>query len=414
MPVHFFRSRGFYYGWVIIGTMFITLCLVLGLRFSFGIFYVAILNDTGWSRDDTALIFSISMAVYAGTIILSGALFDRFGPRRVFPVAVVLLSIGIWLCSTIETIWNFYIYYGVLVGMAFSMLGFPTHMAVVPRWFIRRRGLAAAMALSGVGLGALTIPFFSEALIQVIGWRATYGYYSIGLLVILVPLTLFFHRDSPQAIGLFPDGASESPPEPRNSPVGGYTALGAMRTPVWWLLFIAVTMIGFVSMTMVVHQTRLSLDVGFSVAAATTFFALTGFSRAVGQLFWGWISDRLNRSFIFVGVTILGIIGVGFLFAAMETPNIFFLSQFTLLFGFGFMGLSPVYASTVADIFPGRNLGKILGMLDIGFGVGASVGPWLAGWLFERHGHYRFTLYLLIAAMLITGITMILVQKLKK
>jgi len=411
MIIQWLAKRGIYYGWAVIGVMFVTLFMALGLRFAFGVFYVAILQDTGWARGETAAIFSISMAVYALTIVLSGALFDRFGPRRLFPAAAVVLCVGLVLCSTITSVWRFYLYYGVLVGASFAMLGFPTHMAVVPRWFVRKRGLASALALSGVGIGSLLITLLTERLVLGIGWRSTYVVYGLLILAVLVPLNLLIHRESPQALGLQPDGAAEPPPELTANGTEGFTLRAAMRAPAWWMLLVAVSMIGFSSMTMVVHQTRLSLDLGYDLGTASLLFGMTGITRTAGQLTWGSLSDRFGRSPIYLTVTVLGLLGIACLFLARGSPQFIYLAGFTLLFGFGYMGLSPVYASTVADLFPGRHLGKILSMLDIGFGVGASSGPWLAGYLFDRTGSYDDMLLLISASVVVTGVAMYLATR---
>jgi MFS family permease len=411
MPENNFRIAGIYYGWVVVAGMFVTLFLVLGTRFAFGVFYVAILEDTGWSRADTAAIFSISMAVYSVTVILSGALFDRFGPRRVFPLASILLGLGIYLCSTIQNIWTFYFYYGVIVGISYSLLGFPTHMAVIPRWFDKNRGLASALALSGMGVGSLIITLASNSLIAEYGWRTTYVIFSVVLVAVLVPLNYLVHRDSPQETRSKTTEQSESGSASRQSSHEGFTVLQSMRMPVWWLLLLAVTMLGYVSMTMAVHQTQLSLDLGYTMGTASLLFGMIGVTRSAGQITWGALSDYFGRNLIFLTVTLLGIAGVGFLFLAMGSPQWIYLAAFTLLFGFGFLGLSPIYASSVADIFQGRHLGKILGTLDIGFGIGAFAGPWLAGFLFDMYGHYIHTLIMFVVAMIIAAGAMYIVNR---
>lgn len=411
MPENNFRIAGIYYGWVVVAGMFVTLFLVLGIRFSFGVFYVAILEDTEWSRADTAAIFSISMAVYSATVILSGALFDRFGPRRVFPLASILLGLGIYLCSTIESIWAFYFYYGVIVGISFSMLGFPTHMAVIPRWFDKNRGLASALTLSGIGIGSLLITMASKTLIAEYGWRTTYVIFSVVLVAVLVPLNYLVHRDSPQDIRSKTAEQAEHAEEPQPSSRDGLTVLQSMRMPVWWLLLFAVTMIGYVSMTMAVHQTRLSLDLGYTMGTASLLFGMVGITRSAGQITWGALSDYFGRNLIFLTATALGIAGMGFLYLAMGSPLWIYLAAFTLLFGFGFLGLSPIYASTVAEIFQGRHLGKILGTLDIGFGIGAFTGPWLTGYLFDLYGHYMHTLIMFVLAMIVAAGAMYFVNR---
>ena len=150
--VGWFGRHGIYYGWVIVAVMFVTLFISLGFRFAFGVFYSAILDETGWLRADTAIVVSASMIVYACTAALSGYLFDRVGARVLFPIGALFMGAGLMLCSTTDSLAGLTASYGIMVGLSYALLGFIPHMAIVPRWFTRRRGLASALALAGVGL----------------------------------------------------------------------------------------------------------------------------------------------------------------------------------------------------------------------------------------------------------------------
>ena len=143
-----------FYGWVIVLISFLTMLLVMGTRLSFGVFYSSMLAEMGWSRAATAGIFSLSMLVYAVVASGVGAAFDWWGPRRMFPVAAMFLGVGFFLCSRMTTLWEFYLYYGVIVGTGFTALGFIPHVALMARWFDRQRGLATSLALAGTGRGA--------------------------------------------------------------------------------------------------------------------------------------------------------------------------------------------------------------------------------------------------------------------
>ncbi|MEE8395099.1 MAG: MFS transporter [bacterium] len=403
MPVRFFQARGIYYGWVVIAVVSVTLFMVLGFRFAFGIFYVAILEETGWQRGETAAIFSVAMLVYAVVSVLSGAVFDWLGPRVLFPIGLVILAAGLALCSTISSLWEFYLYYGVLVGVAFSMLGFIPHMAFVPRWFVRRRGLAAAVALSGVGIGSLTLSIAAERLLEIWSWRTIFLAFGAVTLVVLVPLILVFHRTSPEAIGLHPDGLTTAPPKKKQTGLergGFWWVLGTSR---FWLLFVAVGMTGFGGMTMVVHQTRLLVDMGYTLALAAGIFGFTGLLRSVGGIFWGPLSDRIGRRFCIAIISLMGLVAVLLLLVGEQDPNLVYLAGFVVLWGAGFTSMAPVYASTVADLFPGRHLGKVMGMLDLGFGMGSASGPYLAGTIFDGVGSYRPMLWVLLGAVFMNG-----------
>jgi MFS family permease len=406
MLVRFFQSRNIYYGWVVLVVTFITMFFVMGFRFAFGVYYVAILEDTGWQRAETAGIFSTAMVVYGIFSIVSGALFDWLGPRILFPAGCMLLGIALLLCSTITTLWQFYLYYGVLVGISYSMVGFITHMAYIPRWFVKNRGLTTSLALSGIGAGALIISILSEALLETLGWRSSFALAGITMIVFLVPLTALFHRDSPQSIGLHPDGRAEAAETGPALDGEGVTLSAAVRMPAFWLLFASVTSIGMGNMTMVVHQTRLLVDKGFTLSLAAALLGITGFLRSFGGMVWGYLSDRIGRGPCIWAASVLGVAGLVLLKSMDDTPNLLLVSGFVLLWGMGYLAISPLYAATAADLFQGKHLGKILGTLDQGFGLGAASGPYLAGLIFDRYGSYDLMISMMMGGAILTGITL--------
>src|ERR1043165_3441702 len=163
-PVRWFGTRGIYYGWGIVAVMFVTLFVSPGFRFAFGVYYSAILDETGWGRAETASVGFAAMIVYACTAALSGYLFDRVGARVVFPIGALCMGTGLMLCSTATSLAGLTAFYGILLGLSYAALGFIPHMAIVPRWFDRRRGLASALSLAGNGLGSLGGPALSRGL----------------------------------------------------------------------------------------------------------------------------------------------------------------------------------------------------------------------------------------------------------
>ena len=408
--IAWFARRGIYYGWVIVAVMFVTLFISLGFRFAFGVFYSAILDETGWPRADTAGVVSASMIVYACTAALSGYLFDRLGARVLFPIGALCMGAGLMLCSTTNSLAGLTVSYGIMLGFSYAALGFIPHMAIVPRWFVRRRGLASAVSLAGVGLGTLGVATLSAEMILRIGWRETMWWFGIGTMVVLIPINLLFHRHSAARIGLAPDGPSTRPATRTASVKAGATIGDAVRTPAFWLLSLAVTMTGVCIMTMFVHQTRLLVDMGYSLPLASLIFGMLGVMRAIGGLIWGPLSDRIGRAACVVIICGISIVGLALLWLTSLLPaesfalRIALLSGYVLTFGIGFNGMAPVYASAVSDKFAGRNLGTILGLLDLGFGLGSAVGPWWAGWMFDRYGNYDAVILGVALGVMITGL----------
>jgi MFS family permease len=408
--VAWFDRRGIYYGWVIVAVMFVTLFISLGFRFAFGTFYSAILDETGWGRAETAGVVSAAMIVYACTAALSGYLFDRVGARVLFPIGALSMGAGLMLCSVSETLAGLTAAYGILLGFSYAAVGFIAHMAVVPRWFSRRRGLASALSLSGVGLGSLGVAALSAELIVHIGWRETMWWFGIGSMLVLIPLNVFFHRHSAEAVGLAPDGPSARPAARAAPPAAGATVGNAVRTQTFWLLALAVTTTGICNMIVIVHQTRLLVDMGYSLPLASLMFGMLGVLRSIGGLIWGPLSDRIGRSacvIIICSITLVGLVLlwlVPFVPAESAALRMALLAGYLLTFGLGFSALSPVYAAAVSDKFAGRNLGTILGLLDLGFGLGSALGPWWAGWMFDRYGNYDAVILGVAVGVLLTGV----------
>jgi MFS family permease len=211
-------------------------------------------------------------------------------------------------------------------------------------------------------------------------------------------------------VGLLPDGLLTTAHTPHPPPAHGATIRAAVLTPAFWWMSLAVTMIGLCTMTIVVHQTRLLVDMGFSLSVASLLFGMLGVMRAIGGLFWGPLSDRIGRATCVVIICGISIIGLGLLWLTPLVPpqsfalRIALLAGYLLTFGIGYNGMSPVYASAVSDLFAGKNLGTILGLLDLGFGLGSALGPWWAGWMFDRFGTYSAVIVGVAAGVVVTGV----------
>ena len=392
--IGWFGRRGIYYGWVVVAVMFVTLFISLGFRFAFGVYYSAILDETGWGRAETAGVVSTAMIVYACTAALSGYLFDRVGARVLFPAGALCMGAGLMLCSTANSLSGLTLAYGILVGFSYAALGFIPHMAIVPRWFEQRRGLASALSLAGVGLGSLAVSAISAELIVHVGWRETMWWFGVAAMAVLIPINVLFHRHSAERVGLILDGPSTRAAARTAQPRESTTINEAVRARDFWLLALAVTMMGTCTMTIVVHQTRMLVDMGYGLTLASLIFGMLGVLRAGGGLIWGPLSDRIGRSACVLVICGISLVGLALLWLTSLVPaesaalRIALLCGYLLTFGLGFNGMSPVYASAVSDRFSGKNLGTILGLLDLGFGLGSAVGPWWAGWMFDRHGTY--------------------------
>jgi MFS family permease len=403
---------------VIVAVSFITLFLVVGTRFSLGVFYVAILEEYGWTRGETAGAFSSMMVVHALFSLAVGVLFDRLGPRRLFPLGGLAIAIGFAACSQIRAIWQLYLFLGGITAIGISTLAFVPHMALVPNWFARRRGMATGIVYAGIGSGQLVLAPFIQGLASSIGWRAAFLVLAALILGLVVPLTAILQRRRPEDMGLTPDGlpATALHATPTTAPEGrgqaaadkarGWTISQAVRTPQFWLLMLTGSGLGMNLNTLMVHQMAFLADVGYSKLLAASLLGMVGGLRSLGGIAIGSLSDRVGRELAYSIGSLAAFLGVALLMSIQDTSQPWRLYLFVLLSGLGYGALGPVYAAATADLFPGRHLGTILGVLEAGYGIGGAAGAFLAGDLYDRLGHYILSFSLVLAAIALSCATL--------
>jgi len=273
------------------------------------------------------------------------------------------------------------------------------------RWFHRRRGLATSLALAGTGVGSFFIAPWSAWLIAQYGWRQSYLVYAVIIPGVLIPLILLVHRSRPEDIGLHPDGVSRLVPaeshisrRPGEAVDTPYTVALTMRG--FWALFGVIFAIACTVMLLTVHQNQYLVDIGFSPAFAAWMLGLSGLLRSGGSILWGALSDRMTRETSFTLSTLLGVVGLLCLLSAQTSPDVWRVVAFVLLMGLGYGGSSVIYSTAAADLFQGRHFGKILGLMEIGFGLGASLGSAMAGVVFDYFQTYRPAFYITLGLML--------------
>jgi len=411
----------FFYGWVVVGVAFACQVLVYGMRNSFAVFYVPILNEFGQSRADTALIFSINVGVYGLIAPLSGSLVDRFGPRRVMAVGVALLAMSAMACSQAGEIWHLYLLFGFVMAIGMSLAGFVPNIAILTNWFVKRRGTAFGIFISGWGL-SFVVTIVCQYLISMFGWRNSFLILGSSILIILMPLILVFHRRHPSDMGLVPDGDTELDENDTRNAVAAPTAsfvvdkewaatewtlLKVLRTPRFWALFFANFFIwGIMENFLVAHQVACAIDAGFPATVVATMVTVFGIMVASGTLGGGFLSDRLGRELTFSAGSMIAILAiVVLLLLGSSSPTwMLFLYGVTLGIGLGING--PTLTAALADMFQGRNFGAINGLAVMGFALAGALSPWLGGLIFDITGNYGLIFPLLITA---AGLSIVLI-----
>jgi MFS family permease len=387
--------------------------VVYGVWWSFPVFYVAILDAFGWTRAQTAMIFTVGSVIYGVSSVAAGVLIDRFGPRKLIPVASLIIVIGCIISAYSYQIWHFFISYAVFMGFGTITAGFVPNAAVLTHWFVDRRGTALGIASVGEGAAPL-LAMGTQRLISNIGWRYSYLVLAAIILLIIVPLSALLMRSTPESVGLSPDRKSKSDQyfhkrikvETYGLEIvnkkwveSDWNLLKGMKTYRFWLLFGIMLTIGIGMGILLTHQIALTKDIGYSEKTAAFIFALTGLVTAISR-FGGFLADRFGREITSTIALLVSTFGIVVLLLLNDANQTWLLYIYAIAFGFGLGLFAPTYSCTTADLFSGKGFGAILGFVNIGWGVGAGVGAWIGGAVFDRIGNYDLALLIGIVAFL--------------
>jgi MFS family permease len=400
------RRLPFFYGWIVVAVVFVTMALGVNARTAFSLLFPPILDEFGWERGVTAGAFSFGFLVSAVLSPILGRVMDSHGPRLVTGLGVGVMGAGLMLATLAHEPWHIYATLGVLVGAGSVCLGYSCQALFLPSWFERRRGLAISIAFSGVGIGSIVLLPWLQSLIAADGWRAACSAMGVLVLVLGAPLALLLRR-RPQDIGLNPDGDAAAPKagtraRPSNIVDPAWTAVDwtlarAVGTARFWWLALGYFGALFAWYAVQVHQTKYLVEIGFDAGDAAWALGAVGLAGIPGQIALGHLSDRIGRELVWT----LGILGFIVCYLALlalrEHPGMLLLYLMVVSQGMLGYGVTSVFGAIPAEIFEGRHYGTIFGTLMLASIVGGAVGPWLTGLIHDRTGSYELAFWIAIA-----------------
>jgi sugar phosphate permease len=410
------RTGKIFYGWVIVGVSALVFALVRGVNDAFGVFFVAILEEFGWGRAALAGVFSCARLTEGTISVAVGMLSDRFGLRRLVPLSACLVALGLILASYAHSLWMLYVAYGLVFAIGYCGVGELSHVPVISRWFVRKRGMAIGLAMAGMGLGILLVVPLAQTFILHFGWRRAYVALAVVMLLGIIPPTLLWQRERPEDMGLLPDGEQRPPPPPR--PTGAadparshasatqkeWTLRQALGSTALWMLFVVRILTPLGMMMVVPHHVVYLVGQGFDKLVAAFAFGSLGAFSFTGRILFGWLSDRLGTVQTMMFSYSLSIVGTLLLLALHNPAHTWLLWCHIVVYGIGFGARGPLTSALVTQMFHGRNWGAILGFLEIGAGLGGTIGPWLSGFLFDRTGSYTVSFSL---SMVLLGLAIV-------
>ncbi|MGM0741573.1 MAG: MFS transporter [Pseudomonadota bacterium] len=333
----------------------------------------AVQAEFGIDRADASLPYTLTMVGFALGNLLIGRVVDRFGVAVALGAAAVLIGVSTGLAALSPSV--------LVLSVLQFVIGFGTAacfgplIADISLWFLRRRGIAVAIAASGNYLSGAIWPVILAGVLAEQGWRAVYMVLAAVTVTTMLPLVLLLRRRLPLAARERADAAAS------------LRAKAAGFPPRTLMLMLGLAGVGCcVAMSMPqVHIVSFCVDLGYGPAVGGQMLSLMLLGGVVSRLVSGLIADRLG------GVRTL-LIGSGLqclaLFLYLPSGGLVSLYMVSLVFGLAQGGIVPSYALVVREYMPSQEAGRRVGFVLMATILGMAMGGWMSGWIYDVTGSY--------------------------
>lgn len=369
-----------------VGSCFVLLMVSKGTVETFTVFLLPLIDAFASPRGALTSVYSITWFIIGLAGPLIGALFDRFGPRWLYTLGLVLLAGGVAGAGVATALWQIYVCIGLIVGLGGAALSPVPHTALVSRWYREHFSLAMGAIAAANGIGALLIVPLAQTLIDAGGWRHAYAVLALGIIGVAVLVQFLPWRRIAAGRADIESG------RPGSLATQGRSIWQAVRTPWVWALFAVFFFTAAANFTITVQLVAYLVEQGLAPLKAAGTVGFAGVAASAGMLLFGWLADHFGRrnaaslSFACTGAGILA------LMALPAQPGLVLVGVFVATFGLASGARQPIVSAVVAAMFRGRSIGAIYGVVTLGIGLGGALGSALAGFLHDWTGGYQASL----------------------
>jgi MFS family permease len=402
------KKKLFYGWWIVLATNVICMFGYGTWLYSFGVFFKPMAEEFGWTRAMTSGAYALRSIEGGIASPFVGWAVDKYGSRLLILMGAVISGTAFVLMPFVTSLIGFYLIYGVLLSAGMSAMLYLPAWTVIAKWFHRRLSFALAVLTAGGGLGGVICAPLAAVLIERYGWRSAFVVMGIMIWCVVIPLA-FVVKESPEQMGLRPDGDPPLPTPPRHNPgeehrvsvsvAGGqpddYTLKEALRSSAFWFLSLSFFFQGMAHSTITVHTVPALTDAGVPMATASISIGMLTLVSIIGRLVFGTLGDYVTKRYLFM--VSYSMMGAGLL-VLMNADTMRMVWVFIFLFGIGFGGNVPLMPAIRAEYFGRKALGKIQGFMNPVMMLAGAAGPIFAGHVFDTSGSYR-TAFLVTAIL---------------
>ena len=369
-------SSRFDYGWVVVTTGTLMTCVSIGAMLSLAVFLQPISEAMGWSRAGVSAAATLDFLFMGFAAFAWGALSDRFGTRVVVFAGTVILGLGLVLASRAQSLWQFQLLFGTLIGIAAGAFYAPM-VALASAWIDKNRSLAVSLVSAGMGMAPLIVAPTASLLISSYDWRTAMLIIGIASWALLIP-ACFLVRPAPQ-------NSAHATATTSDAPETEWTAARALRTPQ----FVALAGAHFACCAAhsgpIFHMVSYAMVCGIAPLTAVTVYSLAGFSGLGGRLLLGALGDRFGAKRVLVTGLFVQALSIATYLAVARLGEFYALS---VVFGIAYGGVMPLYAVLVREYFGPRIMGTVFGAVSAFASLGMALGPWYGGYVYDTfHGY---------------------------
>jgi len=404
--------KGFFYGWWVIAALFFVDMFGPMGRYSLAALAPFIQEELLWTKSQIGMAFSIHFWVYACLSLLVGWMVDRIGGRRVIFLGGVILLIALTLLSRLSTLWQFYLFFGVISALGVSMTHFVPGQATSRKWFIAKAGLAGGIIVAAVDVGTAVLSPVLTGMADSIGWRTTWFICALGFGIIIMLLAWLVIRDTPESMGLHPDGMAEAPPKADVTlSVTGeamWSANEALRTSPFWLLFAAFTFSCIPLAGMRTQIVMWGVDLGEPLAIAGIFMTAFALPSVLARILGGWLGDKYGKRRMLILANCASLlIMVGAWLTVGSRSSLFIIA---ILLGMSSGLPIALFVPYLGDLYGRASLGILAGILTFGATSIGGCGPLIWGRIADITGSYNPACLVSAVAYAIAIVALILVK----
>jgi MFS family permease len=399
-------SENGFYGWVNV-----TVASIMGViggfyLVSFSYLLPYLVRDFGWNRGTVSLAATINMIAMGLCGPIAGFFIVKHGARRSIFFGNILGFAGFVLIFFHTRLWELFLGYGLLVGLAVGFGGMLASTTVINNWFVKKRGMALSIFLGSGGAAGMIMGPAIMKMIESAGWRVTMLAISMMVLIFAVILPAIFIRNKPQDLGQVPDGPDKPASEAKGqslphkaaykTPVD-FTAAEAMRTRSLWLLITYFSLNMLAMGALMTHQVAYLLDMGILATLAGFALSVMSATMTLSQFSVGIIGKRFSMHAIACGGEVFKIMGLGIL---IFTNSLAFVFVYMVVLGLGFGAAMAATMNIFPNYFGISNYPKIMGTARLFWAFVGGAGAPLAGYIRETTGSYlpAFRVALVIVA----------------